>query len=71
MIDPGAAGRPQAGAEDVSVQMPTMPPAMVAEHQHRLHQHVREVDLVDAAEELDDRRAPGAVLLASPVPKNE
>ena len=39
-----------------------MPPAMVASSSERLHQHVREVDLVDAAEELDDRRGRGGAL---------
>ena len=39
------------------------------EDQLRLHEHVGEVDLVDAAEELDDRSAPGAEALAMPLPK--
>ena len=36
------------------------------EDQARLHQHVGEVDLVDAAEELDDRRAGGGRLRHTP-----
>ena len=53
--------RAQAGRRRArSRKMPVMPPAMVARISLRLHQHVGEVDLVDAAEELDDRahRAP-------------
>ena len=46
----------QAGAGDMKVATPAAPPAIAARISLRLHQHVREVDLVDAAEELDDDR---------------
>ena len=55
-IDPGAAGARRPAPKIVSVKMPDHATGDGAEQQDRLHQHVREVDLVDAAEELDDRR---------------
>ena len=62
MIEPGAAGARRPASKTTRVKMPVMPPRDGGEDQHRLHQHVREVDLVDAAEELDDRRAGGGGL---------
>ena len=69
MIEPGRGRSPQAGVEDQVDATPVMPPSDHGEDHLRLHQHVREVDLVDAAEELDDA-APGADALARPLPEH-
>ena len=57
MMLPGAAGSAQRAAEE-HVRRDTGRAARdEREDHHRLHERVREVDLVDAAEELDDGRA--------------
>ena len=49
--------RAQTESKITLMKTPVMPPAIMARISLRLHQHVGEVDLVDAAEEVDDRGA--------------
>jgi hypothetical protein len=53
---PGDAGARRPLSNNTFVATPVMPHCDDGEHEDRLHEHVREVDLVDATEELDDDR---------------
>lgn len=58
MIEPGEAGDLRPASKSWKVKVPDTPPAIAAKKESRFHHNIREINLMNPTEEVDNHSSP-------------